>query len=296
MERLEYHNTKDTLQAQHEAALQEKTREDMIAYYAELSREAELRQLRAEWRAKRYQLSSQRFEFLSNERNQLVVENETSVRASKVPSPQRLTSNSFVQETPSNVTVNMSLLDEAIDTDMSQIIDSTNMSDSTPRQTLAESSSQQQVTSEQVLRKTWSASRTDQPVQNDVAQELHHFMEESESKDHFLVIDTKSVNSSTLHLSSHPTSVVQDLLYHQETTDPAIFSKLSQIEVCSPHVHPNIKEQLSVAKEILYPVAQLAAVQEEGAPRLVSSRGQEASSTAQDIIYGSGQSTERRYA
>ncbi len=298
MERLDYHNTKDTLQVQREAALQEKAREDMITHYAELSREAELRRLRAEWRAKRYELSSQRFEFLSSERKQLVAENKVSVSASKPPTPQRPTSNSFLQEAPSDVTVSTYQLDEAPTVNVSRIVDNTDTRDAMPRKTLAESSFQeQQVTIGQTSQKTWVATMADRPVQtveSNVAQDPSHFNEESASQDHFSVVDTnstQSINSGPLPRPSHPTSVI----HPQETTNPAILSRLSQIEVRSPRAHSGLKEQLSVAQELLYPTAQLAPVSEEGVPRLVSSRGQETSSTAQDLMYGSGHDTETRF-
>ncbi len=300
-EQPDYFSSRNTL---HEASLQEKAREDMIAYYAGLSRKAELRQLRAEWRAKRYKLSTQRFEFLRSERERFTTESE---KAAKLSTPQLLSINSLLRETSLKGTPATSLTDVvSADLNVSQSVENT--SNSVVGKTSAESSSQrEQVAQQQASRKTWSASLVDQPapfgVQEDVKfpQDLDHFIE-SEPQDQFSLGSksdsgsTQPVNSTLLLQPSYPPSVVQDLLYNQETTDPSILSRLSQITVPSLHVRSGPVEQPSVAQELLYPTqhAQLAPVQKESAPGPVSSRGQEAPSTAQDIIYmyGSGENTE----
>ncbi|XP_064400242.1 uncharacterized protein LOC135346526 isoform X2 [Halichondria panicea] len=300
-EQPDYFSSRNTL---HEASLQEKAREDMIAYYAGLSRKAELRQLRAEWRAKRYKLSTQRFEFLRSERERFTAESE---KAAKLSTPQLLSINSLLRETSLKGTPATSLTDVvSADLNVSQSVENT--SNSVVGKTLAESSSQrEQVAQQQASRKTWSVSLVDQPapfgVQEDVKfpQDLDHFIE-SEPQDQFSLGSksdsgsTQPVNSTLLLQPSYPPSVVQDLLYNQETTDPSILSRLSQITVPSLHVRSGPVEQPSVAQELLYPTqhAQLAPVQKESAPGPVSSRGQEAPSTAQDIIYmyGSGENTD----
>ncbi len=297
-ERLDYFSSRNTL---HDASLQEKAREDMITYYAGLSREAELRQLRAEWRAKRYKLSTQRFEFLRSEKDRFTAESE---KAAKLATPQIPSINSVLKDTSLNETSATSLIDVV----SAKWNVSKNTSNSVVGKTLAESSSQrEQVTQEQASSRTWIASFVDQPeqfgVQGDVKslQDHDHFME-SELQDQFSLEDsdsTQPVNSTLLLQSSYPPSVVQNLLYNQETTDPTILSRLSQITVPSLHVRSGPGEQPSVVQELLYPTqhAQLTPVQKEGAPEPVSSRGQEAPSTAQDIIYmsGSGESTKKWY-
>ncbi len=300
-EQLDYFSSRNTL---HDASLQEKARDDMITYYAGLSREAELRQLRAEWRAKRYKLSTQRFEFLRSEKDRFTAESE---KAAKLATPQLPSINSLLKDTSLNETSATSLIDVV----SAKWNVSKNTSNSVVGKTLAESSSQrEQVTQEQASSRTWIASFVDQPeqfgVQGDVKslQDHDHFME-SEPQDQFSLEDksysdsTQPVNSTLLLQSSYPPSVVQNLLYNQETTDPTILSRLSQITVPSLHVRSGPGEQPSVVQELLYPTqhAQLTPVQKEGAHEPVSSRGQEASSTAQDIIYmyGSGESTKKWY-
>lgn len=354
---------KETIQSDKEAVLQQKVKEEMIAYYAQLSREAELRQIRAEWRVQRFELSTKRQELFRYEREKLSDDVQI---ATKVPDH---TSRRPVNVFEGDVELgSMNLKSkETVQQEKERFLSvppqsskpktgSLSSLTENPRRTWAESISERsEVNPEQPTRKTWIASMIDRrsPLRTISEQSYGTQIEPNdpvvgtdsnngtfETSDLVSLAPTYKGVVSDVSICSGPTSlsggpllisqgreavtdedssqivtcddnismpcrspslvadqnvpvihpsVAQELIYNRQTTDPETHSRLTQItssSLCTNSTRG--KEQPSVAQVVIYPTleSQPLLVSEDGTPRLVSSRGCEADSVAQDLIYG----------
>ena len=341
--RQDFLTLKETIQSDKDAVLQQTVKEELIAYYAQLSREAELRQIRAEWRVQRFELSSKRLEMLKQEREKISDEVQM---ANKVPD--RTSQRPFDDSVKLASKERFLLVPSESSSASEPKTDSSSSLSENHRRTWAESITERsEVNPEQPTRKTWiasmidhqlplktineqscgtqiepndSAARTDnnyeandlvslaptnkgvvsdvrkstsfssgpllgshgrEAVRNDIVQDSS---QTATCKDNILI------SSSLVCDQNMPApSVAQELIYNRQTTDPETLSRLRQITSSSLRTNSTRgREQPSVAQEAMYPTDQVQPLleSEDGTPRLVSSRGCEASSVAQDLIYG----------
>ena len=288
-ERLDYVSSKEMLQTEHEAALQMKAKEEMIAFYAELSKEAELRRLRAEWKAKRYELSVQRLEFLRKEKEMLEAESQRSADALKQSSP--------IYKSIKPQLGKSLLLAAPASLDTSPTSESVVHSDEhIGRRTWGENSSREEKKStEQATRKTWITSMIDQPAQ--IGMIANPQVESGSQSVRLTNVDGNGDEElvSTEVTFTHPTPPLQPVLtvrspVHQcSNVQDLICTDCSS--TISSHVNQITSqslctEQVSKGQESSYSTGHVQSVEKGRKEGSVSSRGCRDPSSLQDIIYG----------
>ena len=289
-ERLDYLSSKEMLQTEREVALQVKAKEEMIAFYAELSKEAELRRLRAEWKAKRYELSVKRLEFLRKEKEMFSAESQRSAGALKLSSQ--------IYKSSKTQLGRSSLPAVPISFDVSPTNESIVHSEHPGRRTWGENSShEEKKTTEQASRKTWIASMIDQPAQIHVECGSQSVQLDGNGDKELVSTEVTFTHLTptqqpvlTVRSPVYQPSVVQDLIYTDcGTADSAISSHLNQVTA-----RPLSRDWGSIGQELSYSSEHVQSVEEQGKENSVSSRGCRDPSSVQDIIYGAQELLENR--
>ena len=295
-------------------------RADLVAYYEELSREAERRKMRAEWQARRLGLSQERQQFLQREREKLEREVEAKreellsgmsgstqeVRESietsggevgeeeKKMRPRRMWVEGVA--TPGGHQGRKTWVASLIEAPAAQISDDLPSSTAispveefrTPR---LESFSGQQLPSEDAV------SHSMEPeVGGGMEPGMEGGMEPGLEGD---IKPTQTIDSELGHQGQvtairvcDPPSIAQDVIYGRELERPEQLERL-QLQEKATHSIPREDSSRgqgppSTAQDIIYP---RAAQEDAVSPRRISTRGHAPLSTVQDIMYTKGGSS-----
>ena len=262
MERL---TQREKMLTQHEETLAAEARAELVSHYAELSREVELRQARAEWRVKRMNLQEKRLEFLHSE--QVLSQQEWTA----IP----LTEHRKEDTPPLHPSSSPSPVHDPI------LIETVN---APPHKTQAASvmeSSPPNSNSPDPLSLTYTSH--DHPSPSRTSQEFNE--RESEERTSSLDIDPFTTSETVEQVVLEPSS---NILSHEgEVSDVATHT----LELVN-HEHQDTtgsssQSQPSTTRHIIYPKERSLQINEQGYPRLFSTRGHAPRSSVEQIIYGS---------
>lgn len=289
---------KERVTSDKEALLQQKVKEDLVAYYTELSREADKRRMRAEWRVQRIALSSKRQEFLKYERGELSDKMEAKESPRHFYKGPSTMSEGHGIGTMTVKNVQQELFSPVLTGDLSSSPVEVNSphSNGKQRRTWAERSpGSGDVDFQLHSRKRWISS----PISLETISEKFCDRQTEHSSVNSSLDTCDDPQISGNNVESRPTLLFGDTFVKQDkeqsfvslslAPEPVFNQQRSNITSMSCTLSRGA-EQPSIAQDLIYyrnPASEVQPhlVSGDETPHLVSSRGHESPSVAQDIIY-----------